>query len=149
MRGKILGVDTGTGKAQISGEDNQRYQFTKDEWKSDQTPTVGSTVDFEIDGNNAVNVFKLAGATPFEGDKNKLVAALLAFFLGGLGIHKFYLGYNTAGIIMLCVFIFGFILFAIPSLIIGVIAFIEFIIYLVTPDAEFEEKYVKGDRPWF
>ncbi len=24
--------------------------------------------------------------------KNKIVAALLAFFFGGLGIHKFYLG---------------------------------------------------------
>ena len=33
--------------------------------------------------------------------KNKIVAALLAFFLGTLGIHKFYLGKTTAGIIML------------------------------------------------
>ncbi len=35
------------------------------------------------------------------GDKNKLVAALLALFLGGLGIHKFYLGRTGWGIIYL------------------------------------------------
>ncbi len=31
--------------------------------------------------------------------KSKLVAVLLAFFLGGIGIHDFYLGYNRNGII--------------------------------------------------
>ncbi len=54
--------------------------------------------------------------------KNKIVAALLAFFFGGLGIHKFYLGRVGQGIL--------YILFCwtgIPS----IIAFIEFIIFLV------------------
>jgi len=31
--------------------------------------------------------------------KSKLVAVLLAFFLGGFGVHDFYLGYNKYGII--------------------------------------------------
>ncbi|MBR5479433.1 MAG: TM2 domain-containing protein [Clostridia bacterium] len=31
--------------------------------------------------------------------KSKLTAVLLAFFLGGIGIHDFYLGYNKYGII--------------------------------------------------
>jgi TM2 domain-containing membrane protein YozV len=34
--------------------------------------------------------------------KQKLVAALLGIFLGWLGVHRFYLGYNTIGIIQLC-----------------------------------------------
>lgn len=34
-------------------------------------------------------------------EKNKNVAALLAFFLGGLGIHDFYMGRTTKGILML------------------------------------------------
>lgn len=40
------------------------------------------------------------GAQPVaKGQKSKLVAVLLAFFLGGFGIHDFYLGYNKNGII--------------------------------------------------
>ena len=31
--------------------------------------------------------------------KSKLVAVLLAFFLGGIGVHDFYLGYTKYGII--------------------------------------------------
>ncbi|MBQ9953537.1 MAG: NINE protein [Clostridia bacterium] len=33
------------------------------------------------------------------GEKSKLVAVLLAFFLGSLGIHDFYLGYTKYGVI--------------------------------------------------
>jgi TM2 domain-containing membrane protein YozV len=35
------------------------------------------------------------------GSKSQLVAALLCFFLGGLGIHRFYLGYTAIGVIQL------------------------------------------------
>lgn len=35
------------------------------------------------------------------GGKSQLVALLLCIFLGVLGIHRFYLGYTTAGIIQL------------------------------------------------
>ncbi len=33
--------------------------------------------------------------------KSKVAAALLCFFLGGLGIHRFYLGYTTIGIVQI------------------------------------------------
>jgi TM2 domain-containing membrane protein YozV len=33
--------------------------------------------------------------------KSKVVAGLLGIFLGGLGIHRFYLGYTTIGVIQL------------------------------------------------
>ncbi|GAC1368132.1 MAG: hypothetical protein NVS3B25_28970 [Hymenobacter sp.] len=44
--------------------------------------------------------------------KSQLVAALLCFFLGGLGIHDFYLGYIGKGIlqIFLSLIVIGFIL---------------------------------------
>lgn len=38
---------------------------------------------------------------PASGGKSQLVALLLCIFIGALGIHRFYLGYNTLGIIML------------------------------------------------
>ncbi len=34
-------------------------------------------------------------------DKQKLVAALLCFLLGSIGVHRFYLGYTTIGIIQI------------------------------------------------
>ena len=79
----------------------------------------------------------------------KIAAALFAFFLGFFGAHKFYLGYKKQGLIMLITFFAGFILLGIPSMIVGVIAFIEFILYLTKSDVEFEETYVTGKRKWF
>ncbi|WP_233589192.1 TM2 domain-containing protein [Gynurincola endophyticus] len=35
------------------------------------------------------------------GGKSQLVAVLLCFFVGALGIHRFYMGYTTIGIIQL------------------------------------------------
>jgi len=64
--------------------------------------------------------------------KNKVVAALLAIFLGGLGIHKFYLGKIGWGIIYLLFSWTG-----IPS----IISIIEGIIYLTMSDAKFAQKY--------
>lgn len=36
--------------------------------------------------------------------KQKSIAAVLAFFVGGFGVHKFYLGNNFAGILYLLLF---------------------------------------------
>lgn len=66
----------------------------------------------------------------YEG-KNKLVAGLLAIFLGGLGLHKFYMGKPILGIIYL-LFCWTFV----PS----IIGFVEGLIYLTESDAAFEER---------
>ena len=40
--------------------------------------------------------------------KSQIIATILCFFLGGLGIHRFYLGYTGIGILMLLTFgLFG------------------------------------------
>lgn len=64
--------------------------------------------------------------------KDKVTAALLAFFLGGLGIHKFYLGQNLAGILYLLFF---------WTFIPGIIAFFEFFGLLMMSDEAFNAKY--------
>ncbi|OHD97591.1 MAG: hypothetical protein A3E21_04660 [Sulfurimonas sp. RIFCSPHIGHO2_12_FULL_36_9] len=81
--------------------------------------------------------------------KNKMIAGLLAIFLGGLGVHKFYLNNTTAGVIMLAVFLGGWVLFGIPSIIISIIAFIEGILYMIKPDQVFNEIYVVNKKSWF
>jgi TM2 domain-containing membrane protein YozV len=75
-------------------------------------------------------------------DKERLTAALLGIFLGGLGIHKFYLGYNNAGIIQIVITIF-------TCGIGSVIGLIEGIIYLTKSDAEFQATYVQQKKEWF
>jgi TM2 domain-containing membrane protein YozV len=81
-----------------------------------------------------------------QSDKSNVVAGILAIFLGTLGVHKFYLGYKAAGIIMLAVTIFtlGF-----GAILMGPIAFIEGIIYLTKGQDKFNQTYVLGKKTWF
>mgnify|MGYP001154718898 CR=1 FL=1 len=82
--------------------------------------------------------------------KSKVTAGLLALFLGGLGIHKFYLGYNKEGLIMLLLsVILGVLTLGIVSGIVATIALVEGIIYLTKSDEEFQAVYVDEHRGWF
>lgn len=71
------------------------------------------------------------GVNPAWPIKNKIVAAVLAILLGGLGVHKFYLGQTGKGIL--------YVLFCwtcIPAF----VGFIEGILYLVSNDHNFQVK---------
>lgn len=84
--------------------------------------------------------------------KEKVAAGLLAIFLGSLGIHKFYLGgkqQRTSGIVMLLVSVIGSCLFFIGPIVMGIIAFIEGIVYLTKDDTAFQQEYAIGDKAWF
>lgn len=95
-------------------------------------------------------------AAPGGSDK-KLIAGLLGILLGCFGVHKFYLGYQKEGLIMLLFTIVigggvtlitcgvGAPLFGIM----GIIGLIEGILYLTKTDQEFEDTYIKGTKPWF
>lgn len=83
------------------------------------------------------------------GEKSKLVAGLLALFLGTLGIHKFYLGYKNEGFIMLgCTLLGGLITNLIPSAI-SIVALAEGIIYLCKSNEDFNSIYVQNKKEWF
>lgn len=84
------------------------------------------------------------------GGKSKVAAGLLGIFLGGLGIHKFYLGYNKAGVIMLIASIgLTIVTFGLLSWAVALVGVIEGIIYLTKSDAEFQATYVAGNKEWF
>ncbi len=82
--------------------------------------------------------------------KDHVAAGLLAIFLGTFGIHKFYLGYNTQGFIMLAISILaGVFTFGIAAGVIWVIAVIEGVLYLTKNQSDFERIYVYNKREWF
>lgn len=151
MKGTILDFNSENRTGLISGNDGNRYQLEVSNWKGGTLPSSGTVVDFTANGESAQDVYPDASPAPSASSagSKKISAALFAFFLGAFGAHKFYLGYTKQGVIMLLVFLFGMILFGIPSMVIGVIAFIEFILYLVKSDEEFQATYVTGRKPWF
>lgn len=64
MKGKVLGFDAASGTGAISGENNQRYNFTAGDFKSPAPAKPNDNVDFEVDGANAKNIYVTAAAMP-------------------------------------------------------------------------------------
>ncbi len=84
------------------------------------------------------------------GDNKKILAGVLGILLGALGVHKFILGYNKEGIIMLAVtLVLGFFTCGIGASLMGVLGLIEGIIYITKTDEEFYNTYQVGQKPWF
>ncbi|HEX8483142.1 MAG TPA: TM2 domain-containing protein [Allosphingosinicella sp.] len=150
MRGQVLGVDTRTGDGIVTGDDGRRYSFKPADWADRGEPAVGMFVDFETHETRALSIFPVPGMPiparaapapePRSDDRNRLVAAVIAFFIGWLGIHRFYLGRTGSGIAMLLL----------SCTIIGIIvtgpwAFIDMIRYLIMSDREFAERYARKD----
>lgn len=88
------------------------------------------------------------------GENKKLMAGILGIIVGGFGVHKFVLGYNKEGFILLgallisfplmCIIIGAFTMY-IPIL----VGLIEGIIYLTKSDEEFYQTYQVGKKAWF
>ncbi len=97
---------------------------------------------FEQEARNTANNMKESwNQVTSNEDNKKVLAGLLAILIGGLGIHKFILGYTKEGIIQILL-----------SCLCGVgaiIGLIEGIIYLTKSDEEFYNTYQVGKRPWF
>jgi TM2 domain-containing membrane protein YozV len=76
------------------------------------------------------------------GADKKIAAGICGILLGGLGIHKFILGYTKEGIIQIIITIvtcgFG-----------SLLGLIEGIIYLTKSDEEFSRTYVQNKKGWF
>lgn len=85
----------------------------------------------------------------------KVAAGVCGIVIGSLGVHKFILGLNTSGVIMLVVSLVGVILgscLVVPILAtsaMGIIGIIEGIIYLTKSDEEFYQTYAVEKKEWF
>lgn len=146
MRGQVLGVDARTGEGLVAGQDGQRYRFAREDWAHRGEPAVGIEVDFEATNDRALSVFPMPtapgprravppAAIPTN-DRNKYVAAVMAFLVGTLGIHRFYLGRTGSGIVMLVLT-----LTLAGLLISGPWALIDTVRYLIMSEEEFAARY--------
>ncbi len=81
----------------------------------------------------------MSGFNAEEVRSTKMTAGLLGLFGGGLGLHKFYLGKTTPGILNLLLCCVG----------LGVIGTIEGVIYLTKSEEDFYKDYIIGDKGWF
>lgn len=77
-----------------------------------------------------------------ESSKAKVTAGVLGILLGGLGIHKFYLGYTKEGILQIVATV-------VTCGTASVIGLVEGIIYLTKTDEEFQQTYVANKKGWF
>jgi len=85
---------------------------------------------------NAIMAYGQPGYPVSYAPRSKVAAALLAFFLGTLGVHNFYLGYTAKATTQLVLFLVGCFFFwlIVPILFLIVVliwAFVEFIMILV------------------
>lgn len=73
MKGKILDYNFQESRGIISADDGNRYSFENSQWKGTQSPKVNQIVDFEIDGQNAKDIYLDKSTMNFDGVKDKLV----------------------------------------------------------------------------
>ncbi|WP_040308549.1 TM2 domain-containing protein [Asticcacaulis biprosthecium] len=131
MQGTVLQYERETNTGFISGFDGNRYSFARINWTTGNVePRVGLTVDFEIVDKTATQIIVVKSANA--NGRTRLAAILFALLLGGIGIHKFYLGRTVWGIVYL-LFCWTFI----PA----IIALIEGILYAAMSEEDFNKKY--------
>ena len=84
---------------------------------------------------------------PADWVSNRQTVGLLAILVGALGIHKFVLGNNTPGLIMLLVSLSSCIT-AIGWPIMMAVGMVEGVRYLRMSDAEFYQTYIVAKKAW-
>lgn len=75
--------------------------------------------------------------------KSRGIAGLLAILLGSLGIHYFYIGKNTAGLVFLLVsLIGGIVTCGTLAGVVGIVALIQGVLMMTMSQQDFENKYI-------
>ncbi|WP_425918077.1 DUF805 domain-containing protein [Acinetobacter sp. TSRC1-2] len=74
MKGSILDFSIQTNTGIISGDDQNRYNFTGAEWRGQRQPARGDRVDFDIDNaGSAIQIFTALGhSNPVQNISNQL-----------------------------------------------------------------------------
>jgi TM2 domain-containing membrane protein YozV len=140
-------------KKDLGDKAKDAFDDAKESAKKASEEARESAGEFKEEAKKTAEEFK-EGLRSAGGDNKKILAGILAILFGSLGVHKFILGYNKEGIILLAVTLLGYattcivvgaFFFWIP----GLIGLIEGIIYLTKSDEEFYNTYQVGKKPWF
>ena len=115
------------------------------QWWKDQEINDGGSFNQASSASYSHVLTTLDGEPP---GKSRITAGILALLVGGFGVHKFYLGYNNQGIILLLMSTIGMIL-VFPLFASAIIALSEAIIYLTTTDQKFYDNYEANRKLWF
>lgn len=134
-----------------AGEAFDKAKEQAGEFAEDAKEAAG---DFAEEAKETAKEFTDGVKDAVSGENKKVLIGVLAILLGAFGVHKFILGYQKEGIIMLAVTIIGFVLTCIGVGVflvwaMGLIGLIEGIIYLTKSDQEFHNTYKAGKKPWF
>lgn len=131
-----------------SGDLGQQ-QAQQDYQSSYQTPPASGYPSYQPQ-QDLSSFQQQAGDWAAQGANKKMAAGICGILLGGFGVHKFILGYNTEGVIMLVAWVVGmFLTCGIASIAVGVVGLIEGIIYLTKSDEEFVRTYIQNKKGWF
>ena len=131
----------------------EAFDKAKDAAKEAAEDAKEAASDFASEAKKTANEFS-EGLKNATGDNKKILAGILGIIVGSLGIHKFILGYQKEGFIMLGITVVGMVLSCIGVGVfvvwaMGLVGLIEGIIYLTKSDAEFYYTYQINQRPWF
>ncbi|WP_332066138.1 TM2 domain-containing protein [Bartonella sp. CB189] len=135
MKGVIISKDEGI--YLVSGDDGKRYQFATWDWLGKKTPQIGDSVDFIYEDGVVSSVFPILKQSS---GPSRVMLALICWFAGIFGVHRFMVGKIKTGIVMLLLSltIFGLI-------ITGVWAIIDFILIVA---GKFSDKNGNGITDW-
>jgi len=135
--------------SELKEDAKEVFEDVKEDAKEFAEDAKETAKDFKEGAKEAFDNLSKAG-----GENKKILAGILAIVLGSLGVHKFILGYQKEGLILLSVTVVGYatLCLAIGAFILmvtGIIGLIEGIIYLTKSDEEFYQSYQVNKKPWF
>lgn len=150
--------DKGSKKAKEFGDKaKSEFEKAKESTKEFADEAKKSASEFGEEAKKTAEEFSEGAKEAFAkgGSENKkILAGILAIILGSFGVHKFILGYQKEGIILLVISIIGYatVCFGIGGIALTVtwiIGIVEGIIYLTKTDEDFYNTYQVGQKPWF